>query len=197
MIALVGFAVGMADTASAQPRKERIERPLGFAPSVPNIIVDVDENGTPIITNGGKRPGASRPKGSRHRIKTSEAHISVLARPWTSRAIYECCLLAFGTTDPEQPGDRKLIAQDPWLRFNIMRFLMERAWGRAPLEVEFENTRNVNVRYSPEELAKLTLEQISALWREQVSPATRLIEQQRTSGTELEFCRKDIFHWWS
>ena len=62
----------------------------------------------------------------------------MLSRPWTSRTIHECCLLAFGTA-------RKLIAQDPWLRFTIMRFLMERAWGRAPLEVKFEATQYVNV----------------------------------------------------
>src|SRR2546422_481027 len=80
--------------------------------------------------NGGKRPGAGRPTGSRHRIKTSEAHISVMARPWTSRIINDCCLLAFGTTDPEEPGNKKLRTKDEWLRFNIMRFLMERAWGR-------------------------------------------------------------------
>src|SRR5216683_1937126 len=110
--------------------------------------------------NGGKREGAGRPTGSRHRIKTSERHISMLSRPWTGRIINDCCLLAFGTTDPEEPGNKKLITQDPWLRFTIMRFLMERAWGRAPLEVKFETTPNVNIRYTREELAKLTLEQI-------------------------------------
>ncbi len=59
MIALAGFAVGVADTASAQPKKERLERPLEFAPSVPNIMVDVDENGTPIIMKDSR----ARPKG--------------------------------------------------------------------------------------------------------------------------------------
>ena len=49
IVALAGFAVAVADTAVAQPKKERVERAFGFAPSVPNIMVDVDEHGTPII----------------------------------------------------------------------------------------------------------------------------------------------------
>jgi hypothetical protein len=85
---------------------------------------------------------------SRHRIKTSDAHISVLARPWTARTIRDACLLAFGSTDPEQPSNKKLRTKDEWLRFNIMRFLMERAWGRAPMEIKFETAHNVNVKYT-------------------------------------------------
>src|SRR5271166_1065798 len=49
LVALAGFAVVVADTASARSKKERVERAFGFAPSVPNIMVDVDEHGTPII----------------------------------------------------------------------------------------------------------------------------------------------------
>ena len=52
MIALAAFAIGVADTASAQPSKARVERPLEIIPSVPNIMVDVDENGNPIVTKG-------------------------------------------------------------------------------------------------------------------------------------------------
>src|SRR5262245_63936533 len=46
---LATLALGVADSASAQSRKESVERPLEFAPSVPSIMVDVDKNGIPII----------------------------------------------------------------------------------------------------------------------------------------------------
>jgi hypothetical protein len=122
----------------------------------------------------------------------------VLSRPWTSRTIHECCLLAFGTADPERPSDRKLIAQDPWLRFTIMRFLMERAWGRAPLEVKFEATQYVNV-YTQEQLSRLTLEQISAIWREQIAAPAGITDQSdATDGGRGVFAVVTFsIHWWS
>jgi hypothetical protein len=122
----------------------------------------------------------------------------VLSRPWTSRTIHECCLLAFGTADPERPSDRKLIAQDPWLRFTIMRFLMERAWGRAPLEVKFEATQYVNV-YTQEQLSRLTLEQISAIWREQIAAPAGITDQSdATDGGRGVFAVVTLsIHWWS
>ena len=61
VIALAGFVVDVTHPASAQSKKERVERPLEFAPSVPNIMVDVDENGTPIIMKGPR----ARPKSER------------------------------------------------------------------------------------------------------------------------------------
>jgi hypothetical protein len=70
IIALAMFAVGVADKASAQPKKESVERPLGFAPSVPNIMVDVDENGTPIIMKDSSR---SRPKGEKEERPSQRA----------------------------------------------------------------------------------------------------------------------------
>jgi hypothetical protein len=122
----------------------------------------------------------------------------VLSRPWTSRTIHECCLLAFGTADPERPSDRKLIAQDPWLRFTIMRFLMERAWGRAPLEVKFEATQYVNL-YTQEQLSRLTLEQISAIWREQIAAPAGITDQSdATDGGRGVFAVVTFsIHWWS
>jgi hypothetical protein len=136
----------------------------------------------------------------------------VLSRPWTSRTIHECCLLAFGTADPERPSDRKLIAQDPWLRFTIMRFLMERAWGRAPLEVKFEATQYVNVYTqeqlsrltleqisAKEQLSRLTLEQISAIWREQIAAPAGITDQSdATDGGRGVFAVVTFsIHWWS
>jgi hypothetical protein len=56
-IACVVFALAIGP-ASAQPKKERVERPLEFAPSVPSIMVDVDENGTPLIA----KDSQARPK---------------------------------------------------------------------------------------------------------------------------------------
>jgi hypothetical protein len=107
-------------------------------------------------------------------------------------------LLAFGTADPEQPSDRKLIAQDPWLRFTIMRFLMERAWGRAPLEVKFEATQYVNL-YTQEQLSRLTLEQISAIWREQIAAPAGITDQSdATDGGRGVFAVVTFsIHWWS
>ena len=93
-----------------------------------------------------------------------------------------CCLLAFGTDDLSKPVNKKLMSRDQWLRFNIMRFLMERAWGRAPLEVKFETTQSVNVKYTREELAKLSLEQISQLWRDEIAGPAGLIEQPKPAS---------------
>jgi len=57
--AVTALALSMADSAWAQ-------RALEFAPSVPNIMVDVDGNGTPIIMKGlrsrPKKPESKKPE---------------------------------------------------------------------------------------------------------------------------------------
>jgi hypothetical protein len=127
--------------------------------------------------NGGVRPGAGRKKGVPNFIKTN-AHISVLARPCTPRLIRDMLLMAFGTTKPnEEEGNKRLRTKDDWLRFSIMKFLAERGWGRAPQEVNIQVSGEVNYKYSRAELAKLTLEQLSAVWREQVASSARVIDQ--------------------
>jgi hypothetical protein len=77
IVALAGFAVALADTASAQPKKKSVERAFGFAPSVPNIMVDVDEHGTPIIMRdshaGPKKPESEDRKSKRERELTIRA----------------------------------------------------------------------------------------------------------------------------
>ena len=42
-----------------------------------------------------------------------------------------------------------------------------------------EATKKVNVKYIREQLARLTLEQISSIWREQIAPPTAAIEQSQ------------------
>ena len=95
IVALAGFAVGVADTASAQPKKERVERSFGYAPSVPNIMVDVDEHGTPIIMKDSHaRP--KKPEGEDRKSKRAEhprkiprgssAYVAPIQLPNTSRS---------------------------------------------------------------------------------------------------------------
>jgi len=127
--------------------------------------------------NGGRRPGAGRPKGAKTRIKNSDAHVSALARPWTARVFHDACLLAFGTDNPEKPADRKLITPDPWLRLAVWKIILDRAWGRAPMEVRFDVKQDVSFKYTREELARLSLEEIAALWREEIAAPAGLIEQ--------------------
>lgn len=118
------------------------------------------------------RPGAGRPKGARNKLKSlrlADGHVSILARRWTARTLHEACLLAFGTDDPNEPGNPKLRTSDNWLRLAIWKMILERAWGRAPQEVNVEFNSNVNIKYTREEIARLSLEQISQLWREQVA----------------------------
>jgi hypothetical protein len=142
--------------------------------------------------NGGRRPGAGRPKGAKNKIKTSDAHVSALSRPWTARVLHDACLLAFGTDDPEKPASKKLMTKDPWLRLAIWKIILDRAWGRAPMEVRFDVTKNVNVKYSREQLAKLSLEQISAIWREQIAAPAGTQDRQRepnkTGGATNRIC---------
>jgi hypothetical protein len=94
----------------------------------------------------------------------------------------DACLLAFGTDDPEKPPNKKLMTKDEWLCFQIWRFLAERGWGRAPTEVNIEVTNKNVSRYTPQELARLTLEQISAIWREQIAPPAALADQSGANG---------------
>jgi hypothetical protein len=122
--------------------------------------------------NGGRRPGAGRPKGSRNKLKSlrlADGHVSILARRWTPRILHDAAMLAFGSIDPNEPANPKLRTQDEWLRLAIWKVILDRAWGRAPMEVRVEATKNVNVKYTREEIARLSLEQISALWREQIA----------------------------
>jgi hypothetical protein len=42
-----------------------------------------------------------------------------------------------------------------------------------------EATKKVNVKYIREQLARLTLEQISSIWREQIAPPTAAIQQSQ------------------
>jgi hypothetical protein len=95
IVALAGFAVAVADTAAAQRKKERVERSFGFAPSVPNIILDVDENGTPIIMRDSharpKKPESEDRKSERaerpRRIpRGSSAYVPPIALPNASRS---------------------------------------------------------------------------------------------------------------
>lgn len=135
--------------------------------------------------NGGRRLGAGRPKGSKNRIKTlkfNDVHVAVLARPWTARVFRDACLLAFGTDNPHKPADRKLITRDPWLRLAVWKMILDRGWGRAPVEVKIEATQHVDVKYTREELAKLSLEQISQLWRDEIAAPAGLIEQPKPAS---------------
>ncbi len=72
-----------------------MERPLEFAPSVPSIMVDVDENGTPIIMkNSHARPKKSesedRPVKRAERLRTvprgSSAYVEPIPLPNTARS---------------------------------------------------------------------------------------------------------------
>ena len=62
------------------------------------------------------------------------------------------------------------------------RVILDRAWGRAPMEVRMEVTKNVNVKYTREQLARLSLEEISAIWREQIAPPAALSDQSGTAS---------------
>jgi len=95
IVALAGFAVAVADTAVAQPKKARVERAYGFAPSVPNIMVDEDEHGTPIIMRDSHaRP--KKPQSEDRKSKSAErprkiprgssAYVSPIPLPNTSRS---------------------------------------------------------------------------------------------------------------
>jgi hypothetical protein len=95
IVGLAGFAVAVADAASAQPKKERLERAFGFAPSVPNIILDVDEHGTPIIMRDSharpKKPESENRKSNRaERPRTippgSSVYVPPIPLPNTSRS---------------------------------------------------------------------------------------------------------------
>src|SRR5262249_59811778 len=70
-VALAILAVGVADTASAQPKKERVESAFGFAPCVPSIMVDVDEHGNPIIMKD-SRSRAKKPESEDGQNKRAE-----------------------------------------------------------------------------------------------------------------------------
>jgi hypothetical protein len=95
IVALAGLAIAVANTAAAQSKKGRVERSFGFAPSVPNIMLDVDEHGTPIIMRDShtrpttsesedrKRKRAERPR----RIpRGSSAYVAPTPLPNTSRS---------------------------------------------------------------------------------------------------------------
>jgi hypothetical protein len=94
IIVVAVFAVGMAGTAWAQSKKERVERPLEFAPSVPNIMVDVDANGTPIIMKDSRtRPKSEREERPSQRAERprkiprgSSAYVAPIPLPNTSRS---------------------------------------------------------------------------------------------------------------
>ena len=95
IVALAGFAVAVADTAAAQPKKERVERAFGFAPSVPNIMVDVDKHGTPIIMKDSharsKKPESEDRKSNRaerpRKIpRGSSTYVPPIALPNTTRS---------------------------------------------------------------------------------------------------------------
>jgi hypothetical protein len=79
-------------------------------------------------------------------------------------------------------SNKKLIAKDLWLRFQIWKFLVERGWGRAPQEINIEVKQNVDFKYTRAELAKLSLEQISQLWREEIAAPAGLIEESRPAS---------------
>src|SRR5262249_46425735 len=76
--ALAALALGVADSASAQSPKERVERPLEFAPSVPSIMVDVDKNGIPIIKKESRPQVTKTPESEERPSKRVE-------RPRTTR----------------------------------------------------------------------------------------------------------------
>src|SRR5947209_8592359 len=61
VIALALLAVGFAGTASARPKKEHVGAPAE-RDLVPNIMVDVDESGTPVIMKGlpARKPPVAR-----------------------------------------------------------------------------------------------------------------------------------------
>jgi hypothetical protein len=122
-----------------------------------------------------------------HRIKTSDTHISVLARPWTARTIRDACLLSFGSTDPEQSSNKKLRTTDEWLRFNIMRFLMERAWGRAPMEIKFETAHNVNVKYTEDSLLDLLWSKYRLSGESRLQHQQVLLDNPNLQAVELDF----------
>ena len=95
IVALAGFAVAAADTASAKPKKERAERAFGFAPSVPSIMLEVDEHGNPIIMRDWrarpKKPESEDRKGKRtERPRTiprgSSVYVPPIPLPDTSRS---------------------------------------------------------------------------------------------------------------
>jgi hypothetical protein len=149
---------------------------IGNAKRVPTPAAPA-EPGTREI----KKAKRGRPKGSGAgprplKLRANDAHVSLLARPWTPRILRDMCFLAFGTDDMEKEGDPRLIAKDPWLRFAICKHILDRGWGRAPQEVNIQVQKTLDVRYTPQELRKLTLEQISAIWRERIAPPTKLIE---------------------
>jgi hypothetical protein len=68
-----------------------------------------------------------------------------------------------------------------------MRFLMERAWGRAPMEIKFETAHNVNVKYTRGQLldllwSKYRLSDESRLQHQQV-----LLDNPNRQAVELDF----------
>jgi hypothetical protein len=95
IVALAGFAVAVVDSAAAQRKKDRAERAFGFAPSVPSIMVDVDEHGTPIIMNGtrarprksqGEDRNSNRAERSRTVPRGSSAYVPPIPLPSTGRS---------------------------------------------------------------------------------------------------------------
>ena len=62
LAAMVAFAVGQVDVAAARPRKS----------GVPNIIVDMDASGTPIIMQGLPKSPKSSVPGATRRSKSAE-----------------------------------------------------------------------------------------------------------------------------
>jgi hypothetical protein len=49
--------------------------------------------------------------------------------------------------------------------------------------VNTETTQNVNFKYTREELARLSLEQIAALWREQIAAPVGITEERNAIDT--------------
>jgi len=146
IVALAGFAVAVADTASAQPKKKSVERAFGFAPSVPNIMVDVDEHGTPIIMRdshaGPKKPESEYRKSKRaerpRKIpRGSSAYVPPVSLPNTSRS---SGIIAPPAVTPYNPPP----VNNPSERINQLNqsFQFNRGLGNNPTD------RDAYIRYN-------------------------------------------------
>ena len=140
------FFVGVGDTASAQPKKERVERSIKHAPSVPSIMMDVDDKGIPIITKDAparaKRPesenGASKRAQRPRKIpRGSSAYVEPIPLPNTSRA---SGIVAPPSVTPFNPPP----INNPSEQINQLNhsFPLDRGLGNNPTE------RDAYIRYN-------------------------------------------------
>jgi hypothetical protein len=83
--------------------------------------------------------------------------------------LHDACLLAFGTEHPEKPANKRLMSKDDWLRLAIWKQILERAWGRAPVEVKFDVIQKRESTLTREQLSKMSDDELATLWRERVA----------------------------